>query len=131
MRSLIAILGLTLAGAAGAATTVNFAAATDGTYVCYTYCMGFTTDDPSYAVDYVNIQFYSPSASGNLYRVVVSLNGLVYSAIGNPASIALTAADGAVLVAVIQYNQRTTCTNSGRGQHCTTRYYPTGGSLLL
>src|SRR5882757_9243001 len=64
----------TVAGVARADTSFTFAAATDGSYGCSTYCVGFTTDTAD-TVDYVNVQYYSSSLG---WRVTLSVNGVVY-----------------------------------------------------
>jgi hypothetical protein len=70
MKTLIA-LSLLAVGAANAATTVEFSAASS----CPTYCTGFTTDNEAYSLDWLNAVY----ANSNPPHTLLSVNGATYS----------------------------------------------------
>lgn len=132
MKTLIA---LTLA-LAGVANAFDFSAATDGTYGCTNYCYGYTTDDPAFAVDYVNMVYSGTKAvTGgytNTYTLVLSVNGVTYRKYGvtypdvNPFVATDIAGSGATITATVKYN----AVRQGCGRYCTrTAYRVTGGTV--
>jgi hypothetical protein len=126
---------------ASAATDINFAPAVDGSYRCITYCSGFATDDPAHSVDYVNLQY----AGARGFVVTMQVDGKTYQGdtpLLPPVGVALINrefdsatqtwhSDNTYVITTLSYSYRHTCTHSGRGQHCTSWYFVTGGSVTL
>ena len=126
---------------ASAATDIGFSPATDGTYRCITYCTGFTTDDPAHSVQYVNLQY----AGAPGFTVTVQVDGKTYQGttpLLPPVGVALInrefdsatqsfTSDNSYVITTLSYTLKRTCTRSGRGQHCTSWYFVTGGSVTL
>ena len=134
------IIALALAFAGMTANAFDFSLDTSGS--CGTYCSGYVTDDPAYTVDYVNDQY---SGSPNRFRETISINGKVYSGYATGPdgggvlfnstfdSVTQTfTSDGTyVTLSNLSYAYRHTCTHSGRGQHCTSWYWITGGTVTV
>lgn len=119
-------------GTANAATSFTFAPATNGTYVCPSYCMGFTTSDPAHTVDFVTIGNGPMVLVGGVwtstYTLTLGIDGVTYrgTSMGSGQSFS---APG--LMASVTWTSSRTCTHSGRGQTCTTRHYGNTGSVAL
>lgn len=126
------VLALLLAGYANAATSFTFSPATDGTYVCPSYCLGFTTSDPAHSIEYINVQAGPLVLIGgvytNTYALTLGIDGSVYHATSYGSGQAFSAPG---LMASVNWATSRTCTGSGKGQHCTNRYHANTGSLAL
>lgn len=116
-------------GAAQAGTDLTFAAATDGTFVCKTYCVGYVTDNPAHTVDSVYLQ----KRSGSYYVFNVSVDGKIYTGSGwSVIPSVLTASDGSyILAATNSYNQQYQCAHSGRVTVCVTNYQVYTGTVSI
>ena len=134
MKALIALMLI----ASGAAQAFDFAAATDGTYGCANYCYGYTTSDPAYAVDYVNMVYSGltqiPTGWTNHYTMVLSVSGVAYRAynVAYPDKTLFKATDisgsGATILAKVKDN----AVRLGCGRNCTrTAYQVTGGAVTV
>jgi len=126
---LIAMLATLGFGVAQASTDFTFAPAADGSYTCYTYCVGFDSSDPNHTVE-------AASAFGGRYMVEVDgvtytsyTNGGVFNEVDLVNGIAVTGPR--TLIATIQYTTKRTCVRSGRVPHCTTYQYAYAGSVSL
>lgn len=126
MKIISLVLAALCVGYANAATSFSFAANTDGTYTCSTYCIGFETSDPAHTVDYVNVQLSSNSPVA--YKITLSVDGVSYQGISSGSGASFTAPG---LLANVVWSTTRTCTHSGRGQSCYTRYHAVSGSLAL
>ena len=116
MKAMMIALALSIAGIANAAD-FTYAPATDGTFFCVNYCVGYETSDPAHTVDFINIW----TAGGQL---VMTVDGKTYrGALANGRQVVATATDGTYILATVNWTSRTTCVRSGRGQRCTTYNY--------
>jgi hypothetical protein len=125
--------------AAGVANAFDFYAATDGSYTCGTYCVGFTTSDGS-TLSYVNLQVASVYAPTQL-TVTLNVNGKTYqgrsfvpivgAVLTNREFNSATQtwySDGSQITVDVNFNTA----RVGCGRYCTrTRYFATGGSVTL
>ncbi len=114
------ILALLLASSLAQAADFTFSPAIDGSYVCPSYCMGFVTSDPAHTVDYINIT--SGTLGTNTFTV--SVDGVVYQ---KQNAVSPFSVNGATFG--INFTTTRTCTHSGRGQTCYTRYHANTGSV--
>jgi hypothetical protein len=126
-----------LATAAQASTDFTFGAAADGSYSCITYCTGFATTDPAHTVGAAGVTW-----NGATYRLMVQVDGVSYvgAVTAQQQVVQLTEQDivngiavygPSTLLASAQWTTKRTCTHSGRGQHCTTWYFPYSGTVSL
>lgn len=139
MKKILMFIALAgLCGASSASTDFTYSAATDGSYYCANWCSGFITSDPAHRVQYVSVAY----AGQGLYRLVVTVDSQAYSgytaAPGQLSQLTEYNVVGGIgsygsstILASAQYTTKTTCVRSGRGQHCTTFYYPFAGSVSL
>jgi hypothetical protein len=128
LLGLIAAIGF--AGTASAATDINFTLTQSG----------YVTDTGD-TIEYANIA-YVKSGYG-FYRVVISVDGQAYTgytdvmdaqfqAVKTDIVNGIIAYDqGTQITASVEWSSRTSCTHSGRGQHCTTWRTITLGEVLL
>lgn len=129
---IISYILLACIGTANAATSFTFAPAPNATYVCPSYCMGFITSDPAHTVDFVTIGNGPMVLVGGVwtstYTLTLGIDGVTYrgASLGSGQSFS---APG--LMASVTWTSSRTCTHSGRGQTCTTRYYGNTGSVAL
>lgn len=131
MKTLLA-LTLLASGYANAATSFTFAPAPNATYVCSPSCMGFTTSDPAHTVDFVTIgngpMVLVGSVWTSTYTLTLGIDGVTYRGTSMGSGQSFTAPG---LMASVTWATSRTCTHSGRGQTCTTRYYANTGSVAL
>lgn len=139
MKKILMFLALVgLIGAASASTDFTYSAATDGSYLCGTYCSGFVSSDAAHTVEYANVTYYY----GATFRVAVSVDGQSYQGYTtSPGTLSqlteLNIVNGIAvygtrtILASEQYTTRTTCVRQGRGQHCRTTFYTFAGSVSL
>jgi hypothetical protein len=118
MRTLI-LSTLLLAGVAQA-SDFTFTQNTDGTWTCPSYCVGYTTSDLSRSIDYVNVL----SGTAGTYSFTISLDGTAYHALNATSPFTVSGVTFSV-----NFTTTRTCTHSGRGQTCVTRYHATDGSV--
>jgi hypothetical protein len=118
MKSILA-LSLLLSGAVQA-SDFTFTQNTDGTWTCPSYCTGYTTSDPSHSIDYVNVL----SGTAGTYSFTISLDGTAYHALNATSPFTVSGVTFAV-----NFTTTRTCTHSGRGQTCVTRYHAVDGSV--
>ena len=123
IAALVGFAGYALAG-----TSFNFAAAADGTYLCPSYCQGFVTDDPAHTVGYVNIQLGTPYAP-QYYNVTMSVDGATYKGTTYDPAQPFVMNGPAQITVALQYQYTRTCTHSGRGQTCVSRYRTYAGNV--
>jgi hypothetical protein len=130
LLSVLGFVGVAQAQVA-APVTFNFAPATNGSYVCYSYCNGYVTDNPSYTVDSVNVVVNSIYAGPTAYKVVTSINSDYYVGYTSASGVAFTAQDsaGVTVNITVAWSTRTACVRSGRGQHCTQYRTATVGTV--
>jgi hypothetical protein len=128
---MIAMAGLALAGTANAGTDFNFSAATDGSYRCTNYCVGFTTDDGVDTVSYVDLSLVSTSSTS--LKVTSIINGDTYVGVAPGSGQQFMAADASGTYALLSVTWMTKMVRigSGRGQHTTTYRYTNGGAVLF
>ena len=120
---------LAVGGAAQAGTNLTFNAATDGTFLCTSYCVGYVTGDSAHTVDSVFLQ----KRSGSYYVFDVSVDGKIFTGAGwSVIPSVLMASDGSYIVAATSsYNQQYKCTHSGRVAVCVTNYRVYTGTISI
>ena len=127
-------LMLTTAGVASAQSTASFTR--DQTQPCYNYCTAYSTDDPALNVSFANLTL-AGSGAPTPYKLTLGVNGVSYSGtttadVWEAAGTNVTADDGSqAWVSNLAWQSRTTCTHSGRGQHCTTWRYVDSGAIAM
>lgn len=127
-KGLILAIALAVTGIAQAGS-LNFAAATDGTFVCDRSCTSYTASDPTHTVDSV----YLIQRGAGYYDFSVSVDGKVYSGTGHGVIPAvLTALDGSyILASASSYNAYRVCARSGRATVCVTGYSVYAGTVSI
>jgi len=127
-------LALLTAGVAHAQITASFTR--DQTQPCYNYCTAYSTDDPALSITYASLTVAS-SAAPTTYKLTLTANGVSYSGTATADvwyadGTNLTAGDGSeAWVSNLAWTSKTTCTHSGRGQHCSTWRYVDSGTITL
>src|SRR3954463_6212629 len=133
MKLLLALTLLT-AGLASAQTTASFTR--DQTQSCSNYCTAYSTDNPALTVTFANLTVAS-SGDPTPYKLTLGISGVSYSGTATAdvwytRGTNLTAGDGSeTWVSNLAWTSRTTCTHSGRGQHCTTWRYVDSGTITM
>ena len=128
-------IGMTLAallavgGTAQAGTNLTYNAATDGTFVCKGYCVGYVVDNAAHTVDSVFLQ----RRSGSYYVFNVSVDGKIFTGAGwSVIPSVLMASDGSyIIAATTSYNQQYVCAHSGRVAVCVTNYQVYTGTISI
>src|SRR3954468_19272970 len=99
------------------AAALAFWAAPDGSYTCSTYCSGFGTSKAGHLVGFVNITQGTVQMVHGVWKqshtYTLSIDGVSHRAsnVFSPFKV-----DG--LTISVTFATHTTCTTSGRGQHC-------------
>jgi hypothetical protein len=120
---------------ANAGTAFNFSPATDGSYMCGNYCVGYVTDEVGGvdSVDFTGLSIVSPFSRD--LKLTIQINGVYYVGIlpsgDGSVPFVVSNVSGPYALVTVNYTSRTTCTHSGRGQHCTTWRSVSSGSVNL
>jgi hypothetical protein len=137
----LAILSVAAHSAPALAGTVfNFSPATDGTYLCNNYCVGYVTDDPAHAFTYANVTNASPYCCS--YKVTVTVDGQSYAGTSTGSGATFTAQgfdiingvgyfNGKMITATVNWVTTTRAVNNGRAHYTIWHRYVNTGSVEL
>lgn len=130
MKTIALFIGLILALPALAAGSFSFSPATDGTYRCINYCTGYVTDSVD-TVEFTNLTIVSTTSRD--LKLTIQIDGVYYTGVlplgDGSQPVMVSALGGGYAMVTVAYTSKTTCTHSGRGQHCTTWRYVNSGTV--
>lgn len=133
MKMIALILGLILTGPALAGSSFNFSPATDGTYKCGNYCVGYATDSAD-TVGFANLTIVSTTSRD--LKLTIQIDGDYYSGVlplgDGSVPFVVSKVDGGYALVTVAYTSKTTCVHSGRlAGRCTTWRYVNSGTVQL